>query len=495
MASVQRALRHLLTEPARPRRVREWHGAAWLAISTVCIGAFMGQLDASIVTLALPTLQHSFGVGLGAVEWVALGYLLVLVTAVVGVGHLADVFGRKLLYTYGFILFIAASAACGLAPTLGILIGARVLQALGAAMLQANSVALVTEAAPRGQLGRALGLQGTAQALGLAVGPAIGGLLIALGGWRLVFLVNVPAGLAGALLGWFFLPRSRNLAGRQPFDWIGLGLMVPAVVGILAALSFGNEIGWASPEILLAFAGAVALGVCFVFVERRSAAPLLDFRLLRVPGFSQGISTGFLAYLTLFGSLFIVPFFLELSLHRSPEIAGLELSVLPLALGLVAPFAGRLADHRGTHALTRAGMAMAALALLLLALLHGTTAAFLLELCLLGAGLGLFIPANNATVMASAPRTRTGVVGGVLNMTRGIGMAVGIAVAGLVFGLAARTTAATAYGHGAGIASRGLAGACLLLASVAGVAALMSSTSEPHRDDRDHETVHATPAA
>ena len=181
-----------------------------MSSATVCIGAFMGQLDASIVTVALPRLGRDLHASVGLVEWVALAYLLVLVATVATVGRIADAVGRKLLYVYGFGVFTAGSVLCGLAPTLAVVIAARALQAVGAAMLQANSVALIAEAVPRRLLGRAVGVQGTAQALGLALGPAVGGALLAIGGWRLIFFVNLPAGVIGLALGWFLLPRSRT---------------------------------------------------------------------------------------------------------------------------------------------------------------------------------------------------------------------------------------------------------------------------------------------
>ncbi|HZS15503.1 MAG TPA: MFS transporter [Candidatus Dormibacteraeota bacterium] len=397
------ARRWLLVEPARPARVREWHGAAWLAVGTVCIGAFMGQLDASIVSLALPTLRSAFGVSLGAVEWVTLAYLVVLVSAVVAVGAVADRVGRKLLYIYGFVVFGVASAACGVAPGFAALIAARVVQAFGAAMLQANSVALVKEAAPPGRLGRAIGMQGAAQALGLAAGPAVGGVLIGLGGWRLVFLVNIPLAVLGTALAWVLLPRSRSFSDRVR---------------------------------------------------------------LRVPmrGIAAGLALAFVAYLTLFGTLFAVPFFLQLGLQRSAAAAGFELCVLPLALALVAPWAGRLGDRFGPRLPALLGMLIASVALGAAAAAHGSESLLLLEMALLGAGLGLQIPANNAMVMAAAPPQRTGVVGGLLNMTRGVGMAAGVAAAGLAFSAAGGTEA--------GGASRGLSAACatLAVAGLAGVA-------------------------
>ena len=215
--------------------------AYWLAVGAVCVGAFMGQLDASIVTVALPTLQRTFDASVGAVTWVGLSYLLVLVATVAAVGRFADMWGRKLLYVYGFGIFIVGSALCGLAPSLGALIGFRALQAVGAALLQANSVAIIVLAVPKGSLGKAIGIQGAAQAVGLALGPTVGGFLLAAGGWRLIFYVNVPFGLVGMIAGILLVPRSRHLQARVSFDWAGLALFFPAVVALLSAVSFGTR--------------------------------------------------------------------------------------------------------------------------------------------------------------------------------------------------------------------------------------------------------------
>src|SRR5580704_13363589 len=220
----------LLVEPRRPQVIRDQPNAHWLAVAAVCVGALMGQLDASIVTVALPSLQHSFHASVGSVTWVGLSYLLVLVATVSAAGRFADMWGRKLLYVYGFVLFVGASVLCGLAPDLAALCGFRALQALGAAMLQANSLAIIVLVVPARSLGRAIGFQGAAQAIGLALGPTVGGLLVAAGGWRLIFFVNVPIGIVGALAALLLVPRSRELARRVPFDYAGLGIFFPAVV-------------------------------------------------------------------------------------------------------------------------------------------------------------------------------------------------------------------------------------------------------------------------
>jgi EmrB/QacA subfamily drug resistance transporter len=477
-----RSLRqHFLTEPRRLGSVRSSPRAHWYLLGTVCIGAFMGQLDASIVTLALPRLGRDLHAPIGAVEWVALSYLLVLVATVAIVGRIADAVGRKLLYVYGFGVFTAGSALCGLAPTLGVLIAARVLQALGAAMLQANSIALITEATPRPLLGRAIGVQGTAQALGLALGPAVGGLLMAVGGWRLVFLVNIPAGAAGLVLGWLLVPRSRSRRPIGQQDRLGALLLAIAAVGPIAYLSLGGRDGYHDPLLLGALAAGIAAAIAFVRHERRLEDPLIDLTLFARPALRTGLSTGLTSYLVMFGTLFVVPYYLSAANAGAARI-GLELSILPVALGIAAPIAGRLLTRERERLLTGGGMLLAAVGLLVVALRHDT-AGLLGGLALAGLGLGAFTPANNATIMAAAPTGHTGSVGGVLNMTRGLGTALGVALAGALF------TAVSGAGHeaaSAGAVGHGLALALAVLAALALAAAAALLLSQVRRQRPVH---------
>ncbi|HEY1633528.1 MAG TPA: DHA2 family efflux MFS transporter permease subunit [Acidimicrobiales bacterium] len=461
--------RQALVEPRRPAWVRDSPKAYWYAVAAVCLGAFMGQLDASIVTLAFPSLHRDFNAGLGVVTWVGLSYLTVLVALVVPVGRLADMVGRKLLYTYGFVVFVVGSVLCGLAPTLTSLVGFRVLQAIGAAMLQANSVAIIALAMPKEMLGRAIGVQGAAQALGLALGPSLGGLLIAVGGWRLIFFVNVPAGIAGAILGWLFIPRSRELQRRVRFDWTGLGLFVPAVVALLVAVSLGNELGWMSSLIVGLLGCFIALMVAFVVHERRASAPIVDSALFRRMRFSAALGAGLLSYLVLFGTLFVVPFYLERALGMGVGQAGLELTVMAVLLGLIAPLAGRAADRWSARPLTVLGMLLVATSLAVLGLDQPGTAERLGALVVLGAGLGLFTPPNNAAIMATAPRSQAGMASGILNMTRGLGTAMGLAFTSLVFGSVAGSQLSP------GSVTQGFEASTVFLAVVAVVAASLAA--------------------
>jgi MFS family permease/protein-tyrosine-phosphatase len=348
------------------------------------------------------------------------------------------------------------------------LIVARVLQAVGAAMLQANSVALITEALPRRLLGRGIGIQGTAQALGLALGPAIGGLLLSLGGWRLIFLVNVPAGVIGFALGWFLLPRSRSRRPVHQADRLGAVQLALAVAGPLLYLSLAGRAGYANPLLVAALAAGLVAAVAFVRRERRVPDPLIDLSIFRRRTVSAGLSTGMVAYLVLFGTLVVVPYYLSAK-HVGAALVGLQLAVLPVAIGVAAPIAGRLLNRIGARPLTGGGLLLTGAGLLEIALGHGT-GGLVAGLALAGLGLGAFTPANNAAIMGASPKGHTGVVSGVLNMTRGIGTALGVALASAVYIAASGTggtdSVAAAAANGL-IASLAVLGALALAAGVA----------------------------
>lgn len=451
-------------------------------MGTVCVGAFLGQLDASIAGLVLPTLEDVFQAPVATVEWVAIAYLLTLAALVVPLGRLADLVGRKSLYSAGFLIFVLGSGLCGLAPTLSLLIVARIVQAVGAALLQANSVAIITAAVPRRELGRAVGIQGAAQAMGLSLGPSLGGLLIDAAGWQSVFLIAVPFGLAGAVLGWLVLPctdRGAVIASetaRQHFDWAGALWLGPAVALALGGLTFANTWGWTSPALLgTLLLAALCFGV-FIAAELRASTPLVDLSLFRVRRFSLGLLSGLLSYAVLFGSLFLIPFYLERVRGHSAAQTGLLLSPVPIAIGVLAPLSGLLTDRIGSRLPTVAGMAAAMAALLGLALLPTSAPEFLLLgfMALLGLGLGLFTPPNNSTIMGSAPITRLGVAGGILNMTRSVGTSLGVAGTGAVLALRLQAlvgqNVATTQSVRAGTLAAGIQQTLLGLAFVAAVA-------------------------
>jgi len=425
----------LTRERARPARVREWPHAWWLAVATVCFGAFMGQLDASIVTLAYRPLRSEFGTSLAAVQWVSLSYLLVLAALLIPVGRLADAHGRKLVYLYGFVVFSVASAACGLAPSLGTLIGFRALQGVGAAMLQANSIALVLASTPRHRMRTALGVQAAAQAIGLALGPTVGGVLVSTLGWRWVFGINVPVGVVAVVAGVYLLPRSQSLTPARVGDRSGVALLAAAtttgLLGVSAASGLGLP-GWA-PTGLLVLAAACVAG--FLLRERRAAAPLLDPTLFGDRTVSAGLVGALCGYLVLFGPLVLVP--IVLTDAGSSELhAGLVLTALPAGFALAATVGERMLPSSWSDR-RRAGFGAMLGVVVLAALVSApfTTVWLVPLLAALGVALGLFTPANNASVMRAVPSHVAGTGGGLLNMTRSLGTALGVAAVTLALHL------------------------------------------------------------
>jgi EmrB/QacA subfamily drug resistance transporter len=408
----------------------------WLIVGVVSIGAFMGQVDASIAQLLLPSLERAFGTTLSAVSWVAVAYLLAMAALMPIFGRLADLLGHKLLYTAGFVVFVVGSALCGLAPGLPVLIGARVLQAIGGALLSANSVAIVVAAAGPEERGRAVGIQAAAQAVGLCLGPVIGGILLSTLGWQWVFWINVPFGIAGAVAAWLILPQTARLAADTRFDLKGALLLGPMLTAFMIVLNEGQAWGAASPALIAAAVVGVALLVALIRTETRSQSPLLDPRLLESPAFALANAGSLMSYALLFGVMLLMPFVFERAYLDDPLAAGLRLSIIPIAISLLAPVSGILYDRLGARVPTLAGMAVCigALALLYAALResHDSLPAVMIALAVFGVGQGLFTAANNTAIMAAAPEDLSGEAGGLLNVTRAFGISLGIAGASTV---------------------------------------------------------------
>jgi EmrB/QacA subfamily drug resistance transporter len=433
LSATQTILKEILQErpPAGLLARRPYY--PWLVVGTVCIGAFMGQLDASIAQLVLPVLERDFHRHLSAISWVAIAYTLTLAVLLPVFGRLADLYGRKMLYMVGFVLFIVGSGLCGIAPDLTSLVGFRIFQAVGAALLQTNSIAIVVTAAGPRHRGRAIGLQAAAQAVGLSAGPALGGFLIHALSWRWVFWINIPFGLIGAVVGWFVLPQSAAYVGNRQFDWRGVVLLGPALTALVLAIDQGHAWGALSPAFLCCIIAPLLLLPLFLWWEQRQQAPLLDLELFRQHAFWAGNAAGLLSYAMLFGMFFLMPFVFERAYREGPLAAGLRLMVIPVALGLLSPMSGALYDRIGARPLTGTGMALSLCAFVWLILAMTASTANLLPitaaLTLFGIGQGLFTSPNNSSVMAAAPESHVGQAGGILNVTRSFGTSIGVAAA------------------------------------------------------------------
>src|SRR6516165_7041319 len=314
-------------EPLPAHIVARLQSYRWFVVGTICVAAVMAWVDSSITQMLLPRLEREFGAKLSTVSWVAVAYLLAMAAFLPIFGRLADMVGRKLLYTGGFLLFAVGSALCGLAENLPVLIGFRVIQGIGASLMSANSVAIVMAAAGGAQQGRALGIVSAAQAVGFSVGPAIGGLVLDALDWHWVFWINVPVGLAGTVLGWFVIPPTKELPADSRFDWKGAILIAPALTALIAVLNEGYAWGATSPVFVGCALAAPILLTLFVRSEQRAQDPLIDLRLFRKRPLAAGNVAALMCSAALFGLFFLMPFVLVRAYGASTFTTGLRLTV------------------------------------------------------------------------------------------------------------------------------------------------------------------------
>jgi len=407
----------------------------WLVLVAIGTSTFMTALDTSVVNTVLPVINQSFHSQIATIQWVVTIYLLVVSGLLLSFGRLGDLRGHKPVFLSGFGIFIVSSALCGLAPSSGFLIAFRGLQAFGAAMLAANSPAILTKSFPASQRGQALGLQATMTYLGLTVAPSVGGWLTDLFSWRAVFYINVPVGLLAFLLSWRFIPLDEGSKNTERFDLIGALLFMGGLIALLLGLNQASEWGWTSAPILILFITSALLITIFIFVEKRQAYPMLDLSLFRNRVFSTSTTSALLNYMALFSILFLMPFYLLQGRGLSPSQAGLILTAQPIVMAIVAPLSGTLSDRIGTRLPAVLGMTILAASLFLLSRLTPTTPLVLVALVLgiAGLGTGTFISPNNSALMGSAPRHRQGIAAGILATARSAGMVLGVGLSGAIF--------------------------------------------------------------
>jgi EmrB/QacA subfamily drug resistance transporter len=450
----------------------------WLVLTTVGLGTFMSALDGSVVNTLLPVLSEALHTSIAGIEWVATIYLLVISGLLLSVGRAGDLFGHKRLFLGGFALFVVGSALCGLANSAHALIALRVVQALGAAMLMATSPAILTLSFPTSQRGRALGAQGTFTYLGLTVGPSLGGWLAEAFGWRSVFYINVPVGLAAIALAARSIADDHVEQAEERFDFLGASLFTAGLVALMIALNQGHDWGWTSPLTSGLLVIALALLTLFVQVERRRSAPMLDLSLFGSRTFSASAATALMNYACVYAVTFVLPFLLIQGRGLGTARAGLVLTAQPIVMAIVAPISGALSDRIGSRGLATVGMLLLAAGLVALGLLvaDGSLTQIAAALALFGLGIGIFVSPNNSALMGAAPRNRQGIASGVLATSRNVGMVLGVGFAGAIF----TTVTARAASPSAGL----VAGVRASLLSAAGVALVGAVTSAVRGETR-----------
>lgn len=420
-----------ITNPAAPHAASIRGALAGLSLSI-----FLSSLGTSIANVALPTLTHALEATFQEVQWVVLAYLLAVTTLVVSAGRLGDIVGRRRLLMTGIAVFTVGSVACGLSPTLWTLIAARAGQGVGAAIMMSLAMAFVGETVPKERTGSAMGLLGTMSAVGTALGPSLGGLLIAELGWRSIFFANLPLGLLALAMAYRTLPADRPRTDRPGFDTTGTSVLALTLTAYALAMTLGRgSFGIVNAALL---AGAVLGAALFVRVEMKVASPLIRPSRLRDRALSAGLATNLLVAAVMMTTLVVGPFHLSGALGLEAAMVGLVLSAGPFVTASAGVPAGRLVDRFGAGRMVLAGLAGMAIGTVVLATLpieYGI-AGYLIPIAMLTSGYALVQAANNTAVMAGVPQDQRGVVSGLLNLSRNLGLVTGASAMGAVFAVA-----------------------------------------------------------
>ena len=467
-------------------RAQQTPSVRW-ALASLSLSILLSSLGTSIANVGLPTLAQVFNASFQHVQWIVLAYLLAITTLIVSVGRLGDLTGRRRLLLAGIGVFTLASALCGLAPSLWMLIGARALQGIGAAIMMALTMAFVGETVPKAKTGSAMGLLGTMSAIGTALGPSLGGLLIEGLGWQAIFLVTVPLGLLTLVLAHRYLPadRQKPKTDRAGFDPLGTLLLALTLAAYALAMTLGRgNFGPFNIALLLAAGGGACL---FVFTEARVASPLIRLAMFRDPVLSGSLAMSLLVATVMMATLVVGPFYLAHGLGLDAVLVGLVLSVGPFVAALTGVPAGRIADRVGAQRMPLAGLIAMATGCLTLSVLPETSGigGYLLPMVVITLGYALFQTANNTAVMADVEPDQRGVISGMLNLSRNLGLITGASVLGAVFALAsASVDMATARPEAVASGLRVTFAVALVLIAFALAIALGSRALAVRRDRR-----------
>jgi EmrB/QacA subfamily drug resistance transporter len=406
----------------------------WWTLGAVSVGLFMIMLDNTVVNVALPSMRSSLHMSLSELEWVVAGYALTFAAFMLIGGKLADFIGRRLVFMIGLAVFTGASLACGLAPNGGFLIGARIVQGLGGALMNPATLSIIAATfAPR-ERGRAIGIWAGVSAMALAIGPLVGGLLTEHVNWNWIFFINVPVGLLGLLAIPLFIDESRDTTAEQRLDLPGLATSALGLFSLTYAFIEANTYGWASGRIIGAFAVAAASLIAFVLLERHQRAPMLDLSLFRNRTFGGANAAMLFVGLAMFGTFFYVSLYMQNVLKYSPVEAGASFLPMTILIILIAPRAGALTDRVGSRWLVGVGMTLLAVMLFYYTTLgaHESFWALLPGLLIGGAGMGMTMTPVTAAAMSAVSVDKAGVGSAVLNSARQVGGSLGIAVMGAI---------------------------------------------------------------
>ena len=406
----------------------------WWTLGALSFALFMIMLDNTVVNVALPSIQRDLGIGLTELEWTVNAYALTFAVLMLSGGKLADFFGRRRIFLLGLVIFTLSSLACGLATTGEMLIGARTVQGVGAALMLPATLSIISATFPPHQRGMAIGIWAGVSAMALAIGPLIGGLITEHIDWSWIFFVNVPIGVAGVVVGRLVIRESRDTSADQRLDIPGLLVSAVALFSLTFALIEANSYGWTDPVIVGLFALSAVSFVGFVLLERHQRSPMLDLSLFRSSTFAGANVVALLVTLAMFGVFFFMSIYMQNVLGYSATKTGAAFLPMTILIILIAPIAGKSSDRIGSRALMTAGMLCLSASLVLFSRL-GLDSTFwdiFPGLVIGGFGMALVMTPMTAAALGSVPVEKSGVGSGVLNTFRQVGGALGIAVMGAI---------------------------------------------------------------
>ena len=400
----------------------------WWALSCTSLGMLLATINSGTLIIALPDLERSLGTTLLELVWVILAYMIASTVLVLTAGRLSDLFGRKQAYVGGFVVFALTSLGAGFSDNATQLILWRILQGIGGAFLFANAAALVTDAFPRRQLGLAMGTNTMVAAVGLVIGPVLGGALVSIS-WEWVFWFNVPLGLLGAVWGWLVLHELSDPDSVRGLDLLGTTTFVTGLTGLVYGISKGGISGWNDPLVIGGVAASAILLPAFVLIEHRGRAPMLDLDIFRNRMFAAATGAAFINGLSRFALLFVFVFYFQGAQGDDPITAGVKLTPMAIGMLISSPAAGAWADRHGSRALAALGMLVGAAGLALMTTLQPDSPYWqsTLWLLIVGIGSGMFNSPNTAAMMGTVPPHRRGVAAGARTMLQNTGAVISIA--------------------------------------------------------------------
>ncbi|HEY7256905.1 MAG TPA: MFS transporter [Solirubrobacterales bacterium] len=417
--------RHLITDENRK----------WWTLGAMCFALFMIMLDNTVVNVALPSIQKDLQASISGLEWTTSGYTLSFAVVLATGGRLGDIFGRRLVFLIGVVIFALSSATAGLAPDQTALVVSRVVQGIGAGLMMPGTLSIITDAFPAHERGKAMGTWAGVSALALAIGPVLGGLLTEHVSWRAIFYLNVPVAIGAVLATVFAVRESRDTSVGKDVDYLGVATLSTGLTALVLALVEGNSWGWGSVPIIALLTGSIVGLASFVLVEQRVKAPMVQFELLSHRNYLGASIVALIITFAMMGVFFFLALYMQNILHYSPLQAGVRFLPATLMIVAVAPISGRLADRFGPRWLIVGGLTLLTASLLTFTrvAVDSTYTDLLPGFVLLGIGIAMTMSPMTSAAMNAVPVQKAGIASGVLSMFRMVGGSLGVAVTGAIF--------------------------------------------------------------